>query len=225
MVPEFDNSVNWFQVSSTWASQLRDPWLHVREILDELDNINRINATDQYTANYCFHSLYCMYLNDYYKQTQTHQLIKKHVENLVHGDKHREYWAFITIGYDDSTDIDYKKMVEMSNDILDMDIFLSSQVSHEKYRLDGIHHHTHMLVFFKSKQYKSKVIDWIYQKLNKKKFKKYIKGKQSIDYKDASSTTSLSTYRKYIVGEKVGNKMECVEKDRQWRIESGEIGN
>jgi len=124
-------------------------------------------------------------------------------------------WAFITIGWNDEV-VTPSVMRRYGQQIKELPYWDTIQLVHEKYRLDGIHHHTHFLVFFRD-NYKSSLINKLFAL---KGIKKFIYGKQSIDYRDKRGNTTLDTYRRYIVGDKTAEKLPCVEKDKIWRKEN-----
>lgn len=128
-------------------------------------------------------------------------------------------WYFITIGYDDRiiTPLIMKKMGDI---ISSKDYFNDVIYVHEKHRRDGsgniyTHHHTHFLVVCDLP--KTRIIDRIYATV-----KKYVSSKNFVDVK--SYKDNVGTYEQkvnYIEGNKVSEKMECVELDDIWRKENG----
>lgn len=129
-----------------------------------------------------------------------------------------EKWYFITVGYDDKTITD-EKIIKFSTKVAELkywegDIYYVN----EKYRKNPngeiyIHHHTHYLV--KTNLTKTKVIQYVYQAV-----KNGISGQNFIDVKTYKD--NLGTYeqkKKYIQGDKIESKMECIELDRKWRNE------
>lgn len=91
----------------------------------------------------------------------------------------------------------------------------------EKHRENGIHHHTHFLVTFHDKVYKSKLIDWIYQC---KGVKQVCLNKNFIDILGPVNSKKpyqpYEKYDEYIKGNKKEDKRKYIEMDKKWRNEN-----
>lgn len=128
-------------------------------------------------------------------------------------------WFFITVGYDDKSITD-EKIIKFSQKVAELKYWDEVNYVNEKFRRSEageimIHHHTHYLV--KTSLPKSKVVQYVYQTV-----KSCVVGQQFVDVK--SYKDKVGTYEqklKYIQGEKIESKMECVEMDRKWRQEKG----
>lgn len=130
-----------------------------------------------------------------------------------------ELWAFITVGFNEQTITD-KKMKDVSARISELKYFKSCYYVLEKHRENGIHHHTHFLVDLYEPQYKSKLVDWIYQTRGVRDVclhKNFIDVKGPKFCKHLADYQSYGLYYKYIHGEKKEGKMKYVELDREWR--------
>lgn len=134
--------------------------------------------------------------------------------SVVLGDKNKKYF-FVTIGFDDNiiTPEMINRAVKVLHEIPQIKI---NRFVVEKFRksLDGEiykHHHIHMLV--STDCFKTKVIQYIFQKLSSKKFS-VIAGKNFIDVKN---TLSYDKYDQYILGNKQDSKLELLSMDKEWR--------
>lgn len=146
------------------------------------------------------------------------ELEKKLVAEVDSSDE--SLWAFITVGFNEQT-ITPKKMADVSDRISKLKYFKSCYYVLERHRENGIHHHTHFLVQFFKKEYKSKLIDWIYQT---KGLKEVCLGKNFIDIKGPLNGKhhyqTYDLYLQYINGNKKEDKLKYVELDRKWRLDN-----
>jgi len=113
---------------------------------------------------------------------------------------------FITMNYNHNT-WSVKDCCYQIQKILDMDWIISAKANFEFYGSKGEHPHCHL--FIETKEPKSRIIDKIFRPLYTKKiiFKKnFIEVEEGTDYR-----------LKYIMLDKVSEKMENVEKDIEWR--------
>ena len=128
-------------------------------------------------------------------------------------------WYFITIGYDDRL-ITPSLMKNLGDKLASKEFFRDVIYVHEKHRRDGsgniyIHHHTHFLVVCDLP--KTRIIDRVYATV-----KKYVASKNFVDVK--SYKDNVGTYEqklRYIEGDKVQEKLECVQLDDIWRSQNG----
>jgi len=124
--------------------------------------------------------------------------------------KKNEY--FVTIGFDDAN-ITIDKIKKCLKSLVEMTSVKVDHMVVEKFRKDDnkkivMHNHVHMIV---SADYaKSKVVQFIFQKVAK-----YVQSKNFVDVKPC-----LDAHKKYIQGNKIPEKMECVELDKKWREEN-----
>lgn len=128
-------------------------------------------------------------------------------------------WAFITVGWNEQT-ITPEIMKSKSKEILEMKYFKEgSMCVLEKHRANGLHHHTHFLVRFTEKVFKTKIIQYIFQKI-----KRHCLEKHFIDVLGPLNKkkfhASYSTYEEYVRGIKQDNKLKFIEMDRKWRDEN-----
>lgn len=144
---------------------------------------------------------------------------RRKLEKLIHGKKDGKFW-FVTVGLDDKIFTD-KNEAEIINPLVkricDTPGLGDIKFVVEKFRRnDGgdiyIHRHIHML--FESNLAKSKIVQFLFQKA-----KKYVASANFVDVKPDPSRSRL----KYIMGEKVDEKLKCVEMDREWRKKCGII--
>lgn len=135
--------------------------------------------------------------------------LKKDIKELKCNSNRKFY--FMTIGFDDKTITVplIKESISKLKELKDIDL---GDFVVEKFRKDDkgniyIHHHIHAIVY--TDKPKSKVIQYVYQKL-----KKYISSSNFIDLKREQP---VENYIKYIAGDKRDEKLECIEKDMEWR--------
>jgi len=147
-------------------------------------------------------------------------LEKKIVQSITEKQSDEDLWAFITIGFNEQT-ITNNSMKTVSENVSRLPYFKTCEYVLEKHRENGIHHHTHFLVTFNKKEYKSKLIDWIYQV---KGMKAVCLGKNFIDVigplNKKKQYQTIELYREYIKGNKKDAKQSYVLQDRQWRLEN-----
>lgn len=156
-------------------------------------------------------------INAYYRidlkimngQTQAHKELRDDIKEIK-GNSNRKFF-FMTIGFDDSkiTISGIKDSICKLKELKDIDL---GEYVVEKFRKDDngkiyTHHHIHCILY--TDKPKSKVIQFVYQKL-----KKYIVSSNFIDLKREQP---IENYLKYISGDKRDEKLECVQKDNEWR--------
>jgi len=129
-------------------------------------------------------------------------------------------YAFITVGWNEQT-VTPKSMLTASQNILNLKYFSTAIMVLEKYRENGIHHHTHFLVEFTEKYHVSKLLGWIFQT----KGVKAICLKQNfIDYLGPQNGKkpyqTYQVYLDYINGKKKEAKLKYVELDKIFRAEN-----
>lgn len=140
---------------------------------------------------------------------------KRKLEKLIHGDSGNKHW-FVTIGFDDKQfKEDNEAMIinPLVKKICDTPGFENVKFVVEKFRKNEkgqiyIHRHVHFV--FDSNYRKSKIIQFCFQKV-----KRYVVGPNFIDVKPDPNNER----DKYIRGEKIEAKLECVERDKVWRKE------
>lgn len=129
-------------------------------------------------------------------------------------------WAFITVGFNEQT-ITPEKMCMVSRRVSELKYFKTCTYVLEKHRENGIHHHTHFLVTFHDKVFKSKLIDWIYQI---KGFKDVCLNKNFIDILGPVNAKKIyqpyEKYVEYISGNKKQDKLKYCLMDKKWRDEN-----
>lgn len=151
---------------------------------------------------------------------------KRLIASLI--DAPRTEYMFITIGFDDKTDIDYPKMQRFADKVchLNADKFVKkADFVLEKHRATHngeiyIHHHAHFLIIVDEHLRKSKIIELVYKIAN---IKRYVKGKEFIDIKTPNATEfskraqPYSVLYNYVKGVKATEKSECLARDKAWR--------
>lgn len=128
-------------------------------------------------------------------------------------------WAFITVGWNEQT-VTPKKMLSASLKIQKFKYFSYCDFVMEKYRENGIHHHTHFLVKFTEKESPSKIIGWLFSA----EIKEICLGKNFIDYLGPQSKKhheDWDVYYNYVRGVKKEAKLTYVAQDAVWRGECG----
>lgn len=132
----------------------------------------------------------------------------------------KHHFAMITIGWNEQT-ITPQKMLNVSQKVLSLKYFTTAKMVLEKFRQNGIHHHTHFLVEFDSEYPMSKVIGWIYQTRG---VKELCLSKSFIDYLGPKNRkkfyASYQQYDNYIRGIKQESKIPYIEQDRLWRLDN-----
>lgn len=149
------------------------------------------------------------------KQTKAHLELEKDIKGLQIKKKN---WFLVTVGFDDAA-IKGKEpeiMRKAHSKIVETAGLEISAYVFEKHRKDGearlyIHHHIHYVI--QTDYAKSKVIQFIYQKV--KNF-----GVGSKNFIDVSTNGTLQTALKYVAGDKKIDKLECIELDKIWRQEN-----
>jgi len=137
-------------------------------------------------------------------------------------------YVFITVGFDDKTDIDYPKMCGIADQILRLNgskFVKTCDYVIEKHRgtEDGtiyIHHHIHFLVIMAERMKRSKIIESIFKLAG---IKKYCTKPNFIDVKtpghkdfDKRARPYADLYN-YVKGIKTTSKQKCLELDTAWR--------
>lgn len=143
----------------------------------------------------------------YVKESPAHISLSSDIKRV----RTQKKWFFMTIGFDDKTITvqGIKDSIAKLNEIKDLDL---DRYVVEKFRRNPSgeiyeHHHIHTLIY--TDKPKSKVIQYVYQKL-----KKYVSAPNFIDLKREQP---IDNYIKYINGDKCDSKLECIEMDRKWR--------
>lgn len=174
------------------------------------DHMTRQELEERYLR--IFNRWYEDSLKYYLKESETHTSVATDIKR-VRVNTNRK-WFFITIGFDDKTITvqGIKNAIEKLFSIKGIEV---DRYVVEKYRRDDlgniyIHHHIHTIVY--TDYSKSKVIQYVYQKL-----KKFL---ASDNFVDCKRSQPLDNYIKYINGDKTSTKLECIELDRKWRQEN-----
>lgn len=149
------------------------------------------------------------------KQSKAHLALEQDIKGLQIKKKN---WFLVTVGFDDAA-IKGKEpeiMRKAHSKIVETKGLEISAYVFEKHRKDGearlyIHHHIHYVI--QTDYAKSKVIQFIYQKV--KNF-----GVGSKNFIDVSTNGTLQTALKYVAGDKKIDKLECIELDKIWRQEN-----
>lgn len=144
-------------------------------------------------------------------------------------------WIFMTVGFDDKTNIDGYIMLSMARKICNVNLkkgqplFISGIFNLEKHRKDEkgknyIHHHAHFLLNLAEHTRPGKIAELVFKVSG---LRQYCKEQNFIDVK----TPNAKDYKKraqpypvcdnYINGLKSGEKAECVGADILWRQSLG----
>lgn len=146
-----------------------------------------------------------------YTQTDLGSLALAKDLQIVGKSQTKKKYYFVTIGFDDNTITipairnTLKRLNEVSG--LELDSIVA-----EKFRKDNngkIYEHHHIHALYNTDFAKSKVIQYIYQKVQK-----LVQGKNFIDVKNEQS---FESYKQYILGNKTSTKLECIQLDKIWR--------
>jgi len=135
----------------------------------------------------------------------------------------KQFYCFLTINYNDQTNIDIKIMHRIAQQILGQKNVLTAKYVHEKHRKEeGIHHHTHFLITTEKYISAGDMIDPIF-KISA--IKNYVGSRNFIDcvvaHARKNNAHAYADYEKYINGDKKEEKMKYIILDRAWRIETG----
>jgi len=170
--------------------------------------MNKVKLTEEEkikTVVTCYEVL----LQQLYVPDDVRQEVKADIQRISKKAKN-EY--FVTVGFDDAN-ITIDKIKKCLKSLVEMTSVKVDHMVVEKFRKDDnkkivMHNHVHMIV---SADYaKSKVVQFIFQKVAK-----YVQSKNFVDVKPC-----LDAHKKYIQGNKIPEKMECVELDKKWREEN-----
>lgn len=144
-------------------------------------------------------------------------------------------WVFLTVGFDDKTNIDGHIMLLLAQKICKVNLkkgvplFSSGIFNLEKHRKDKsgadyIHHHAHFLLNLTEHTRASKIVELIFKASGIKEFCKQqnfidVKTPNAKDY--AKRAQPYPVCDNYIHGIKSGEKQECVGADILWRQSLG----
>jgi len=118
-------------------------------------------------------------------------------------------YYFVTIGFNHQT-WTISECVKSIHKILAMEWIISGKANFELYRTNGEHPHCHFVI--ETLEPKSRILEKLFRP---QYMKKIILSKNFIDVKPMENY-----HHKYIMLDKVSDKMFCVEKDIQWRKEN-----
>lgn len=121
-----------------------------------------------------------------------------------------KYSYFVTIGFNHQT-WSIPACVAIIHKILSFNWIVSCRAVFELHRENGEHPHVHFLLTTDGVQYPSKVVE----KLWGKYIKKLVLKRSFIDVKTAGEQ-----HKKYIMLDKVPEKLPYVERDKIWRLEN-----
>ena len=167
----------------------------------------------------CDYLDFCVNLKrNYVKNTLSDMLLNF---NKINSSSNQPLYAMITVGWNEQT-ITPQKMLNVSQNILNLKYFKTAYMVLEKHRENGIHHHTHYLVEFGEKFPVSKVVGWIFQTRG---VKELCLNKNFIDYLGPQNGKKpyqpYEAYFKYIHGDKQEKKLKYCALDKVWRKEKG----
>jgi len=129
-------------------------------------------------------------------------------------------WAFVTVGFNEQT-ITVPQMLAVSSNISKFKHFTSGKYVLEKFRTNGIHHHTHFLVDLDCKYTPSKLAQDLFKTKGLSKIclsASFIDVKMLTNKKNKAQPRAV--YEDYLEGIKQESKMACVYKDREFRKEN-----
>lgn len=162
---------------------------------------------------------FCLNLKRNYTKTTLSDMLLDF--NKLNANGNQPMYAFITVGWNEQT-ITPQKMLNVSQNILNLKYFKTAIMVLEKHRENGIHHHTHYLVEFVEKYPVSKVLGWIFQTRG---VKELCLNKNFIDYLGPQNGKKpyqlYLDYLKYINGDKQDKKLQFCALDKTWRADNG----
>lgn len=167
---------------------------------------------DPDTAYYCLSRWYESDLKYAVKQDEVTLELQRDLKNTFTPESK---WYFATIGFDDKI-ITVKDIKTSLDKILNTPNINVLGYSVEKFRRNKgvadvyVHHHIHF--FIESDLPKSKVIQFLYQKV-----KRYVSAKNFVDVKNDGTR---ERYIRYINLDKCAEKLDLIEMDEQWRKEN-----
>lgn len=137
-------------------------------------------------------------------------------------------FVFLTVGFDDTTDIGYLKMQHFADKILHLNggkFVMTADFVLEKHRTNKkgemyIHHHIHFLIIPEEKLSRSKIAELV---LKIGGIKKYCKQKNFVDIKTPNHSDlekraqPYAVLYNYVKGIKTSEKTVCLQNDKAWR--------
>lgn len=220
--PEYDNNKKYFElcveyeVKTCPKRQDYEYWSRVLNESNLTEAIKKWPSQNHFWYQWHNNNLFIEYKKTTFKE-EYNEFTKLNVDQFDDTNN----WAFITIGFNEQT-ITEKQMMDVSQRVGELKYFSSCEYVLEKHRENGIHHHTHFLVKFHQKIYRSKLIDWIYQVKGMKNIclqKTFIDVLGPINPKKQHQP--FQVYHDYIRGNKREEKLKYVVLDDQWREKSG----
>lgn len=192
---------------------------YIELMLIQYENSQRFYEKFGFVSRLCIDYLRCD-IKRFNKETPVQLRLAALEKELKSNLDDNMLWAFITVGFNEQT-ITTEKMAMVCRRISELKYFKTCTYVLEKHRENGIHHHTHFLVTFHDKVYKSKLIDWIYQT---KGVKDVCLNKNFIDILGPINAKKIyqpyEKYIEYINGNKKDDKLKYCEMDRKWRNEN-----
>lgn len=174
------------------------------------------NEEIDYTCDQYNHFWFKWVVSDISHANKINEGLKLLIKSVSIGDPLQDNWIFLTLNFNDTEPINALKMLEFAQLICKKDWVQRASFVLEKHRINGIHHHIHMLIDLNIHQRKSKTIELVYKIAG---LKKYVAGKQYIDVKCEKdvSRAPREVYENYVSGSKKEEKMFFVIKDQAWR--------
>lgn len=221
--PEYDNQKKYFELCVEYevktCNERGKDYEYWSRVLNESNLCDAIKKWE--SPNHFWYKWHCNNLFIEYKKVTFKDEYNTFTKMNIDQFDDENNWAFITIGFNEQTITD-KQMMDVSQRVSELKYFSSCEYVLEKHRENGIHHHTHFLVKFHQKTYRSKLIDWIYQIKGMKNIclqKTFIDILGPINPKKQSQP--FQVYYEYIRGNKREEKLKYVAMDDSWREKSG----
>jgi hypothetical protein len=199
-----------YDVGGAYLASLEQAWAFLDERLSERSPLITPSVYDTLAKQ--DEKLLKIYIREIYKKDDLSKLLQTTINEVVGAGPVK--WMFITIGFNDEV-VSPFHMKRVQAQMERFNGFSDIKYVHEKFRLSGIHHHTHYLV--KTDLAKSTVLQKIWQFA---RIKEVVVGKQFIDIKTHKDGSNYENYLKYISGEKKPDKLPLVEQDKKWRQEN-----
>lgn len=149
------------------------------------------------------------------RQTAAHLAVQRDIDAL---NIKKKNWFLVTVNFDDK-EIKGKEPEIMRRahskicETTGLEIRSSVFEKHRKDKMGAIYHHHHIHYVLETDYAKSKVIQFIFQKVKNL-------GVQTKTFIDVSTNGTLQSALKYVSGDKRIEKLECVELDQKWRQEN-----
>lgn len=218
---EFDNSFDYFSLMMEFARKNprynSDHWdWSCKNYGESLVELNRQLSTHK-DSNFMNFYWFRWLVGDIIISNKVVDDLKSLKSKIVKGGTLQDNWIFLTLNFNDTEPISANKMLHFAQEICKKSWVAKADFVLEKHRVNGIHHHFHMLIDLGEEIRKGKIIELVYKIAG---LKKYCAGKQYVDVKTKKDPRAeREVYYKYVRGDKKDEKQYYVQKDVVWRAQ------